>query len=320
LILRFSNRPIAAKIKPFRAPEFHCTVHTAPLELLTVSAVEVPGGVTVGLRYTDYSLTRTETGRMDRQSNGAPVHAFHPGAGYLASPEDEANTALPVLTQSVAIRIPALLLEREAEMLIGEPVSERLMIVGALDLGPSTHLGQRIDQILDELERGHEGVFRKRPLVGRECQRKLIEALILHTPNNYHRLLDRHSGGRARGHIARMEDYIAGHLHDAVTVADLAHAAGVSARTLLGSCHRTCGKSPLEILREMRLHAIHGRMEFPEPTDTVASLAHEYHFLNQGRFADYYRRQFHGEAPGETLHRGRKRRAILTAPLDELGC
>jgi AraC-like DNA-binding protein len=318
-LARLMDREIE-RLTPHR--EFHLTVHTAALELLTVSAVEAPGGLAVDLHHVSYSLARAEIGRIDRRSNGGAAHAFHPGAGYLASPKDEASMLLPILTQrtaSVAIGIPASLLEREAEMLIGEPVREPLVIDGALDLGPLTHIGQRVDQILDELERGHEGVFRKRPLVGRECQRKLIEALILHTQNNYHRLLERHYGGRARGHVARMEDYIAAHLRDAVTVADLAHAAGVSARTLRDSCHRIRAKSPEEILREMRLHAVHGRMEFPEPTDTVTSIAYEYHFLNMGRFADYYRRQFHGEAPGETLHRGRKRRAILAGPLDELG-
>jgi AraC-like DNA-binding protein len=123
-------------------------------------------------------------------------------------------------------------------------------------------------------------------------------------------------GGRAHDHVAAMEGYIAAHLSDPVRVADMAREAGVSARTLRGCCHRIRDKSPERILREMRLDAAHRRMQYPEPNDTVAAIAARYHFLNPGRFADYYRRQFHGESPAITLQRGRKRRAILETPLD----
>jgi AraC-like DNA-binding protein len=293
--------------------KFHFTVHTAKLELLTINAVEVTDGLSIDLVTADYSLARVERGGIERRADNRE-HLFTAGSGYLAMPGQHAANKLPRwvgTTSSVTIALPAAIVKREAELLIGEPVHQPLEIIGSMGLWPSTYLGQRIDYLLDELERDG-GVFEKYPLLGQEFQRKLVGALIEQTQNNYLPLLGHHFGGPARRHVAMMEEYIEAHIRQPITVGDLARATGVGARTLREACHRIRDMTPEMIVRRMRLHCAHNRLENPQPHDTVISIAHECGFSNAGRFADHYQREFHGETPFETIQRSRRR--FIIAP------
>jgi transcriptional regulator GlxA family with amidase domain len=200
--------------------------------------------------------------------------------------------------------------------LTGEPLHKPLEITAPIDLRSSTCLGQMLDYFLDELDR-EQSVFETHPLAGQEFQRTLIAAVIQQTPSNYHHLLGRQHGGSAQRHVTKAAEFIEAHLHGPLTIGDIAHAVGVSVRTLRESCNRRYDITPEELVRRMRLHVVHRRLEKPEPRDTVASVAREYGFTNPSRFSYHYRREFHDESPGETLLRGRKRLRLSLTPGQE---
>ena len=309
--IRYISRLMDRRIDVLDHRNFGFEVHTAKLELLTVSASEVRGD-SLSTRSVDagYVLTRLEEGTMERRFNSRRSHGLGPGEGSLVMPAVAVtSTFLPPAQsnlEAVVIGMPAALLDAEAGLLIGEPVRQPLELAGPVDMRPSTHLGQLIDVLLQLLD-GDDGFFVKYPLVGVGFQRWVIGALIENTPNNYQKLLKRHYGGPARRHVTLLEEYVEAHLRDALTVGDMAQAAGVSARTLRDSARRMRNKTPELILRTMRLHAAHKRFENPLPHDTVVSVAHEYGFTNAGRFARQYQQEFRGEAPIETLQRGRRK-------------
>jgi transcriptional regulator GlxA family with amidase domain len=175
-----------------------------------------------------------------------------------------------------------------------------------VDITVASTLGQMIEYCLDELARDN-GLFESHPLLARNTQCALVQMLVELTPNNYQTLMQRNFGGSARRHVRLLEEYIEAHLQKAISVGDMAHAVGVSVRTLRNSCQRLRSHTPEQLYRRLRLQAVHNRMENPQPEDTVVSVAQAFGFTNPGRFAEYYRERFHGETPVETLQRGRRR-------------
>ena len=94
----------------------------------------------------------------------------------------------------------------------------------------------------------------------------------------------------------------------AIGLADVASAAGVSARALQLAFRRFRDTTPMARLRALRLEL--AREELARGTrdgTTVTSVAIARGFGSPGRFAADYRARF-GESPSETLRRGRAAR------------
>ena len=109
-------------------------------------------------------------------------------------------------------------------------------------------------------------------------------------------------GGRDR--MQAVIDYVDSRIGAPISLEDLVRAAGVSARTLNKLSHQQHGVSPMELLRNRRLDAMHARLRM-QPNVSVTELAFELGFGHLGRFAQYYRARF-GELPRETQFRARR--------------
>lgn len=100
---------------------------------------------------------------------------------------------------------------------------------------------------------------------------------------------------------ARMDalmNYIESRLAAPIVLEDLARAAGVSVRTLNALCRRHHGVTPMELLRNMRLDAVHARLRL-QPELRVTETALALGFGHAGRFSQYYFERF-AELPRET--------------------
>jgi AraC-like DNA-binding protein len=100
---------------------------------------------------------------------------------------------------------------------------------------------------------------------------------------------------------------------DAVSIAGLSKAIGVSERSFRNAFYRVCSTGPKRYLRIWQLHQVRrslrrasGRMS------TVTAVATEHGFLELGRFAGEYRALF-GESPSRTLQRARLRQTPVAA-------
>ena len=98
-----------------------------------------------------------------------------------------------------------------------------------------------------------------------------------------------------------MQAYMRGHLAAPMSLADLAAAAGVGARTLGALCQKHYGLTPMDLLRAMRLDAVRARL-LARPSASVTATAFEFGFGHLGRFSAYYRERF-GELPSQTAGR-----------------
>jgi AraC-like DNA-binding protein len=105
--------------------------------------------------------------------------------------------------------------------------------------------------------------------------------------------------------IAQVTDYIVGHLDQPITLSDLEHMSGLSARTLQVAFRKAHNCSPREWIQRRRLATARGRLLAADKTTTVAAVALACGFSRQSTFAAAYIRRF-GESPSATLFRVRR--------------
>ena len=104
--------------------------------------------------------------------------------------------------------------------------------------------------------------------------------------------------------VRRAARFIQENAGRAITLDDIAEAAGVGARGLQYAFRRHRGDTPTQFLRRVRMDRVHHELMTADPTqgDTVAAIAGTWHFTHPGRFATSYR-EVYGVPPSETLRR-----------------
>jgi AraC-like DNA-binding protein len=103
--------------------------------------------------------------------------------------------------------------------------------------------------------------------------------------------------------LQRAEEFLAAHMQEAVSLPEVAAAAGVSIRTITRAFRKKHGVGPIGFLRRLRLQATRRALLAAEPgLDSITNVALRYGFVHLGRFAGEYRKAF-GEPPSETLRR-----------------
>ena len=104
--------------------------------------------------------------------------------------------------------------------------------------------------------------------------------------------------------------YLRDHEREAIYIADLCLATGISERWLREAFHAVYGTSPMRMLRLRRLNQVHRALLSDLPAaSSVTEVAMSYGFFDLGRFAASYREIF-GESPSATLQKCAKAAAI----------
>ncbi|WP_459546775.1 helix-turn-helix domain-containing protein [Nocardia sp. X0981] len=103
--------------------------------------------------------------------------------------------------------------------------------------------------------------------------------------------------------VRRAIAYLEAHLHEDVTVSQVAAAAFVTPRALQLAFRRHLDTTPLRYLQRLRLAGAHEDLRAATPGDgqTVSSIAYRWGFAHPGRFAIVYRRHY-GRSPADVLH------------------
>ncbi|WP_144006900.1 helix-turn-helix transcriptional regulator, partial [Pelomonas sp. KK5] len=117
------------------------------------------------------------------------------------------------------------------------------------------------------------------------------------------------TGPRAPGRatpasIRRALDFMAANLPVAIGLQDVAQAAGLSISSLGRAFKRQFGKSPMALLRELRLDRLHDELRRGDGPERIRDLALRWRFRSASQFSQAYRRRF-GEKPSETAARVR---------------
>ncbi|MCX2721468.1 helix-turn-helix transcriptional regulator [Roseibium salinum] len=104
-------------------------------------------------------------------------------------------------------------------------------------------------------------------------------------------------------HVKKAIDFMHENMHRPIRLADIASAAGVSARTLQIGFKQFRETTPLIYLQQIRLQAVHRELSSAENTLSIRDVALKWGFSHMGRFSAQYKAAF-GASPSTTVNRG----------------
>jgi len=106
-----------------------------------------------------------------------------------------------------------------------------------------------------------------------------------------------------RARLRAAVEFVHAHVHEPITVSDIAEAAGLSVRAVQETFQRNLGRTPMAYLLEVRLEQVRVELLRADPaTTTVQQVARRWGFSHLGRFSGTYAKAY-GEYPKHTLRR-----------------
>ena len=232
------------------------------------------------------------------------------GDAAIRSTPDMASVVSPTLplrmrsqddADQIMVRIERGLLERQCAQHLGHELRRPIEFELGMDL--SSPGGQSwcglVRYLVSELDR-EKNVFTS-PLTRAHVEQLVIATLLLAQPHRYREELTRPGRSIAPAFVRRVEEYIAAHADEPLTIGDLAAHAGISTSTLFAGFREFRDTSPMSHLRQVRLQRVREALQSAGSGDaTVTEVALRWGFTHLGRFASDYKRWF-GESPSATL-------------------
>lgn len=141
------------------------------------------------------------------------------------------------------------------------------------------------------------------PFISANFERLLLGTLLQSHQHNFSFELEHPSLPVSPVYVRRAEQYLVDHCDQAVTVEDIARAAGVSVRTLYAGFQQHRQTTPMNALKDRRLERVRSELRNAvqdRVNVTVADVALNLGFTHLGHFSNAYRQKF-GELPSQTL-------------------
>jgi len=225
--------------------------------------------------------------------------------GLILSSLQEAEMTTSESAELLVFRLGRTAVVDELEKMVGHPTNAPLVFEPSMDMRTEAYgwlhdLTLRLCHQVDGLGARHAA---RDPGV-RILENAFVSLLLKSQRHNYTRSLHRRSSaGPWQLRIAA--EYIRANSHLPLSLGDLCRIAGVNARTLQYSFHRSMGCCPMEFLRATRMERAHNDLLARHETTTVSEVAARWGFLHFGRFASEYAERY-GEMPSETLRRSKR--------------
>jgi AraC-like DNA-binding protein len=206
--------------------------------------------------------------------------------------------------RKLMIRIDRSLLERELRAWSGREPKELIEFdqsqAIAMDrVGALTHAIRMLCDLLRDKPSSLD-----HPLVRDRIAATLASTMLVGLPHNHSRALEAAETSIAPASVRRAERFIEENAVEAIGLADLAWAAGVSPRALQLAFRRFRNTTPMAHLRALRLDLARNELaRAGQDGGSVTSVANAHGFGSLSRFAADYKARFH-ESPSETLRRG----------------
>lgn len=200
-------------------------------------------------------------------------------------------------TDILSLAIPSDLLETRARSSYGKELNEPLRFSPMVSL--RTREGATIVYLLNYLlsMMGHANDALKHEIL-RECLLDhLITTVLSVVPNNYDDQPGIPIDSCTPRSVRRAEEWMRAHAHQPITMEQLAREAGCSERALQNAFKSFCNKTPMTVLRDIRLEGAHA--DLLQDGSRVSDIAFKWGFSNLGRFAAQYEARFQ-KKPSQT--------------------
>ncbi|MCX7179093.1 MAG: AraC family transcriptional regulator [Proteobacteria bacterium] len=203
----------------------------------------------------------------------------------------------------VMVRIDRTILERICSQHLGHDLRQPLQFDLGLDLSDDRSNGWSalVSYLIAEID--NASPLLHSPLISAQIEHLVVSMLLLSQNHNYRSEFTQPAKALAPGHVKRVEEYIATHADQPLTVAELAAYAKVSTSNLYAGFRDFRNSTPMAYLKTVRLERVrHDLCRADQTTATVTDIASRWGFRHLGHFATSYKKMF-GESPSETLRK-----------------
>jgi AraC-like DNA-binding protein len=252
-----------------------------------------------------YQVNVPTAGTMRAASGGAEVVADRGTATVYNPDRPAAFTGWTVPAPVLAVRIARRALDHELEQLLDRPLRRAPEL--ALGMDVATGRGAQWLALVLSLARNlvDEDALIRQPVVAAPFARAVLSGLLMAAAHEYRDELAAPVAAAGAPTVRAARAFIEANAGKAITVTDIARAAGVGVRGLQQGFQHSLGMTPMRYLRQVRLREAHRELRAAEPgRATVGDVAARWGFAHQGRFTAEYRRHY-GHSPAETLRRSR---------------
>lgn len=253
---------------------------------------------------TSYHVNVPLQGRLTSRHAGKELIAT-PDFGAVYGPEGETVLSRwEADCRQLCVKIDRSALEQHLGGLVRYDGKDALKLDSVIDV--RTGVGRswvRLARfLLQEAQAG--GSVASTPLVAASMEDAMLRGLLASVGQRY---LSEAPASRSQSvphHAIRVAvEFIEDHPADAITTSDIAVHCSLSVRAVQDGFARYLGVSPLQYLRNVRLHHAHQDLLAADPFETtVSTIAHRWGFTHLGRFAAAHTAEF-GEAPSASLRR-----------------
>jgi AraC-like DNA-binding protein len=220
----------------------------------------------------------------------------------IVPPGDRLKMSYQGRFDHLALSIKPASMQLKLEALTGAPVIAPLKFTSTVSYErPDTQALRRTALFLAEESSSAQP---SPPLVLAELEQAVIVSFLCSNESNYSAQLHGELRGSAPWQVRRVEEYIAAHWDQPITIEALAVATNVSTRSLFHSFKKARGYSPMVLVKQTRLARARDMLSHPNAGMSVTDVAYVCGFGNLGHFANDYQQRF-GELPSDTLRSSR---------------
>ena len=206
------------------------------------------------------------------------IFAGELGSRFAAS-DDSLRLVLWVSGKLLHERLQVLLDGREVKSFAFRPAFDQMRCPGAT-------IRRMLDFLFVELERSDSLLANE--IATRTFEDNLALCLLLGLPHSHTKRLHQQKSSAAPAHVRRAEQFMRANAGAPLTIADIAQAAGCSARALQMAFERFRSTTPMAALRRIRLEEARAEILREGHPESLVRIAAGHGFSNPGRFANSF--------------------------------
>lgn len=286
------------------APPIDFRHHQAALKSLTFNATDYgnPYGrviVTIPPAEDLYLVQLSLAGTARIAQNGADFD-LKPGQMCVLNADAKVRQAFGEGYKHFTIKVPKADLEAVLAQELGFRPGRLLFSPAPVDLdGAAAAFAHLVRTICDDIDRGLTAYSHPRTCGAVEDALKRL--LLAAVPHNHSDLFNATPDGPAPYYVRRVEEYVAAHADEPISLADMIAVSGVSARSLHTGFRRFRDTTPMGYLKNHRLQLANRQLKDGADRGlSVTEVALACGFTHLSKFARDYQERF-GERPSSTL-------------------
>lgn len=257
--------------------------------------------VTIEPQVTDEYIVHHQLSGGGVLQNGGTGIEMTPGVIAVISAGQETRVEMHSHSLNVVVRLSRKEVEEYTQNLLQQTIKRPVVFDMRMEPhGPiAASWANAVQHICDQYE-----ILGRTPGVGPRVEaafaQYMIGLLLQVQPHNYSSSLAYPEGVLPPHYVRKARDYIHGNIAEHISIATLAKATGVSARTLQTGFKRCFGQTPMEYLREQRIQYVHQELISAGPDTRVTDVFMKFGIYDFGRYARFYRERY-GSLPSERL-------------------